>query len=181
MKRIDLRVSGALLVLVALTACGGSKNPNNPTPVVAPPAPTATITAVGAGSLVVHPSMDSRYCCALEAPLRISETGGGTADWNYVRMQIIKGGREIERFELGATSISSAGYSRVAANSATTRTPILRLNSTDFDRIDLTLGFSDLKDARQFTVAVPFDSFGDVTLSFVPLFAPADRDALPSH
>jgi hypothetical protein len=180
MMRIDLRVSGALLVLVALTACGG--NDKGPTVIPPPPpTPTAAITAVGAGNLVVHPSVDSRYCCALEAPLRISETGGGTADWNYVRMRVIEGGREIERFELGATVISSAGYSRVTANSANTRTAILRLNSTEFDSIELTLGFSDLKDARQFEAVVPFDSFGDVTLSFVPMFAPADRDALPSH
>jgi hypothetical protein len=110
----------------------------------------------------------------MEAPIRLTETAGGTADWNFVRMQIFAAGREIERFELGATSISAQGYSRVAANSSNVRTPVLRLNSTDFDRIDLTLGFSDLKDARQFTVAIPFDSFPDVALSFTPMSLPGD-------
>jgi hypothetical protein len=51
-------------------------------------------------------------------------------------------------------------------------TAVFRLNSDDFDRIDITLGFGDLKDARQFTVAVPGTSFGGVTISLVPMFAP---------
>jgi hypothetical protein len=169
------------MLMLALGACGGGGGGTTPTAVTQPPTPSAAITAVGAGNLVIHPSVDTRFCCAMEAPIRISETGGGTADWNFVRMQIIKGGREIERFELGATSISAAGYSRVTANSSNVRTPILRLNSTDFDRIDLTLGLSDLKDARQFTVAVPFDSFTDVALSLTPLSLPDDGSDAPGH
>ena len=139
-----------------------------------PATPAVAITATGAGSLVIHPSIDTRFCCAMEARFRITETGGGTADWNFVRMQVVKNGAEIERFELGATSISAAGYTRVTANSNNVRTPMLRLNSQDFDRIDLTLGFSDIKDARQFTIAVPFGSFTDVTLSLTPASVPSD-------
>jgi hypothetical protein len=75
-------------MIAGLTACGSDTvvNPPPPTP---PPAPAAAITGNGAGSLILHPSIDRRFAIA--------------------------------------------------------------------------------KDARQFTVAVPFGSFADVGLSFTPL------------
>jgi len=182
MKHVPFRASlGAGILALALGACGGGGGTTTSTPATQPPAPAAAITAVGAGNLVIHPSIDTRFCCAMEAPLRLTETGGGNADWNFVRMQVIKNGAEIERFELGATSISAAGYTRVSANSNNVRVPMLRLNSQDFDRIDLTLGFTDIKDARQFTVAVPFNSFTDVALSLTPASVPDEGHEAPAH
>jgi len=67
--------------------------------------------------------------------------------------------------------IRNAGYGRVAAQSNNVVTVYFRQNSDDFDRVDITLGFSDLKDARQFTVAVPFET-SDVNVSFTPASVP---------
>jgi hypothetical protein len=127
------------------------------------------VAAVGEGNLVVHPSLDTRFGFALETPLRIRETAGGTADWNFARISYFRSGQEIERFEVGSDRIRADGYSRIAASSNQLVRVAFRGNSDDFDRVDILLGFADLKDGRQFTVQVPFDSFEDVTLSFTPL------------
>lgn len=173
--------AGAVAAVLALGACGGGGGTTTSTPVTQPPTPAATITATGSGNLVVHPSLDSRFCCALESPIRITETTGGTADWNFARIQILLGGREIERFELGSDQIRAAGYGRIAASSNQLYTVIFRQNSLDFDRVDITLGFADLKDARQFTVAVPFTSFTDVAVSFTPLSIPEGGTVTPGN
>jgi hypothetical protein len=153
----------------ALVGCGGGNSPTGPPTPVATPIPAASITATGAGALVVHPSADRRYLVALETPIRIIENGGGTADWNFARMSLFLRGAEVERSEQGADVIRSAGFNRVGANSNTVVRVVFRFNADDFDRVDLTLGFGDIRDGRQFTVAVPFSSFTDVTTSFTPL------------
>lgn len=166
--------AGTLGMMIWVGACGSS--PTDPggggTPPPPPPTPAATVTATGAGMLVVHPSLDGRFSFALEAPIRIAETAGGSADWNFARISIFRSGAEIERYELGADVIATAGFKTIAARSDKTYTVAFRMNSDDFDRVDITLGFGDLKDARQFTVAVPFTSFTDVGLSLTPLFVP---------
>jgi len=140
-----------------------------PTPT---PVPSAAITATGAGALIIHPSLHPDLFYALETPVRITESGGGTADWNYARIAFFLGGAEIERYELGANDIRAAGYSRIAARSNEVYTIVFRFNSEDFDRVDITLGFGDIKDGRLFEVAVPFDSFSDVGISLTPLYVP---------
>jgi hypothetical protein len=165
----------AAIVLVGLLAgCGGGGDGEPPVDrVVAPPViPAATLTSAGAGALVLHPSIDSRFELALETPVRITETTGGTADWNFARMQMFRGGREIERFEIGADTINNAGYKRITANQNRTYTIYFRTNQDDFDDIVMTLGFADLKDARQFTTTINLGSFTDVTLSFEPARVP---------
>ena len=158
--------------LGALAACGGSGPDLGPTEVTTPPAPAASISAVGEGPLVLHPSADSRFAFALETPIRLRETSGGTADWNFARISYFMQGREIERYELGADVIRTSGYSRIGANHNQLYRPLFRSNSNRFDRVDITLGFGDLKDARQFTVAVPFGSFSDVNVSLTPASVP---------
>jgi hypothetical protein len=161
--------------IVGLSACGGSSNtpvtPSTPTPT---PTPAAAIAATGSGALVLHPSLDSRFAFALEAPIRITETGGGTAAWEFARMSIFRNGAEIERYELGSDVIDKAGYKQIAAKSDKVYTVVLRLNSQDFDRVDITLGFGDLKDSRQFTAPVPFNSFADVGISLTALAVPPE-------
>ena len=93
-------------------------------------------------------------------------------------MSIFRRGAEVERLELNANDIRAAGFGRIVANSNTVYTVLFRFNSDDFDRIDLTLGFSDIKDARQFTVAVPFESFTDVTFSLTPMSVKHSADPL---
>ena len=118
---------------------------------------------------MLHPSLDRRFTFALATPIRITESGGGTADWGFARMSIFLRGREIERTELGANAINAAGFGRIAARSNEVYRIIFRMNSDDFDRIDITLGFSDRRDGRAFTVNVPFNSFTDVNVSLTPV------------
>jgi hypothetical protein len=170
-KRAFLGATGAALMVIGLTACGGDTvtGPPPPTP---PPTPAVAITGIGAGSLTLHPSADSRFALALETPIKLTETAGGTADWNFARISFFLAGKEVERFELGADVIRNYGYNRISANYNQTVKVYFRTNSDDFDRVDITLGFSDLKDGRQFTVPVPFNSFSDINISFTPAAVP---------
>lgn len=160
-------VSSALAVSL-LAGCGGGTPVVGPSPVPVL-SPSASITAVGGGVLVVHPSLNPAYLVAMETPIRITESAGGSADWNFARMSLYLRGVEIERAEVGANALQAAGFGRIAPSSNRVYGTIFRFNSDDFDRIDLTLGFSDVRDGRQFTVVVPFGTFTDVNLSFNPL------------
>jgi hypothetical protein len=168
---------GVVAMAIGLSACGTDTvvNPPPPTP---PPTPAATITGVGGGPLVLHPSRDPRFTFAMETPIRISETAGGSADWGYARMQFFNRGVEVERTELTATGIREAGSGRIAANSNQIYKVVFRFNSDDFDGIDLTLGFSDAKDGRQFTVTVPGNTFTEVLLGLDPLSVEHSRTPL---
>src|SRR5262245_39731268 len=131
--------AGAALMLVALFGCGGGGGPTSSTTTTLPPTPAATITAVGAGARIINPSLDARYDFALETPLRLTETACGSADWNFARFQLFQGNREIERNEIGSDVIRAAGFGRISANSNRVVTAVFRINSDDFDRIDITL------------------------------------------
>ena len=164
-----MRKLAVLALLLALPGCGGGGNNVTTPPVTQPPTPAAAITTAGAGSLVLHPSINPTFAIAMETPIRITETAGGSADWGFARMSLFLNGREIERAELGATDIRAAGFGRIGANSNGVYKVVFRFNSDDFDRIDMTLGFSDAKDGRQFTTTAAGTTFTDVTLSFTPL------------
>jgi hypothetical protein len=159
----------ALAPLVFAAACGGDGGSPTVVTTPPPPVPAATITATGAGALVLHPSLNPTFAVAMETPIRVTETTGGTADWNFARMQLFLGAQEMERVELGADQIAAAGFNRIAANSNSAYNVLFRFNSSNFDRVDITLGFGDRRDGRQFTVLVPFDSFTDVNVSLTPL------------
>src|SRR5262249_55951849 len=111
-----------------------------------------------------------RFAIAMETPIRIAETAGGSADWGFARMQFIRRGVEVERTELTATDIvRSLGTNRISASSNKVQNVIFRFNSDNFDDIILTLGFSDTRDARPFTVSVNGNTFSDVNVSLTPL------------
>lgn len=158
----------AALAVALLSACGGEGPVTPSPPPPPPPVPSASITAVGEGNLVLHPSIDPAYAVALETPIRIIETAGGSADWNYARMSLLLGGNEIERSEIGASALRASGFESIAARSSRNYGVVFRFNSSDFDDIQITLGFGDAKDGRQFTAPVAM-SFDDVTLSFTPM------------
>lgn len=160
-----------LMVLMAISVgCGGGSSPS-PTPTaVATPTPAAAVTATGNGALVLHPSANRTFSIAMETPIRVRETGGGTADWNFARLAFFRKGVEIERVEVGADVIRTAGATRITPSSNSAYNLIFRFNSDDFDRLDITLGFTDISTARQFTTLVPGTSFTDVTISLTPLF-----------
>lgn len=173
-----LRRLAVIATVVGISACGGGNTQTSVTPVTQPPAPAAAITGTGSGNLTLHPSIDRRFAIAMETPIRLTETAGGAADWGFARMQVFNRGVEVERTELTANDIRAAGFGRIAASSNQVYNVVFRFNSDDFDRIDFTLGFSDVKDARQFTVSVPFSSFADVALSFTPLSLERSRSPL---
>jgi hypothetical protein len=133
-----------------------------------------SLTATGAGVLVLHPSLDARFFFALETPIRITETAGGQADWNFARISFFRKGTETERFEIGADVIERAGYKRITARSNQVYTVVFRNNDENFEDITITLGFSDLKDGRQFTLTVPLSTFTDVNISLTPMLAPVE-------
>lgn len=162
------RAAAVLSFVLALAACGGGSSPTAPV-VTTPPRPAVSITATGSGAVVLHPSVVPQYKVALLTPIRIVEGGGGSASWDFARMSIVNNGVEVERTELGATDISAAGFSTIAANSNLVYTPFFRFNSQTFNAINITLGFTDKKDGRQLTVAVPFGSFSGVQASLTPL------------
>ena len=168
---------GVVTMAIGLAGCGTDTVVNPPTP-TPPPTPAAAITAVGGGPLVLHPSRDPRFTFAMETPIRISETAGGSADWGYARMQFFNRGVEVERTELTANGIREAGVGRIAANSNQVHKVVFRFNSDDFDGIDLTLGFSDAKDGRQFSVTVPGNTFTEVLLGLDPMSLEHSRTPL---
>jgi hypothetical protein len=59
---------------------------------------------------------------------------------------------------------------RITPNANSAYNLIFRFNSDNFDRIDITLGFTDVNTGRSFTAAIDFNSFTDVNLSLTPLF-----------
>lgn len=161
------------LAVAGLAACGGGGSSPSTATVVPTPPPSAAVTAVGAGYVVVHPSRFSTWSYALATPIRIRETGGGRAKWNYARVSMVRGGREIERAEIGADILASPpDWTSIAPSSDGTFSLVFRLNSSTFDRIDITLGFTDVNSGRQFVVEVPFSSFSGVDVSFVALSVP---------
>lgn len=169
----------SVVVLFGLTACGGGGGGGgSTTPTAATPTPEAAVTASGAGALVVHPSLDPTYAVALETPVRIQETAGGEADWNYARFTLIKGGREVERGEVGSDVIRRQGYGRIKPRSNEVYTIVFRFNSDDFDSLRITLGLADINTARQFQAEVSPGSFTDVNVSFTPLKRQVDPTPL---
>jgi hypothetical protein len=154
-----------ILALSLVPACGGDGGPTGTTTT----AVSASVTASGEGDLVIHPSVNPAYAIAMETPIRITETAGGRASWSYARMSLKLGGAEVERTEIGAEALRSSGYGPIAARSDGVYKLIFRFNSSEFDQVDITLGFRDSKDSRPFTAPIALESFEDVYLSFTPL------------
>ncbi|MCG6921072.1 MAG: hypothetical protein LJF15_08310 [Acidobacteria bacterium] len=171
MKRIILVAACAATML--MPACGGDSG-SSPSPAPTPtPVPSATITSVGAGAVVVHPSADPAWTVSLYVPIRIQETSGGTATWNYARMSLWRNGVEVERGEIGADIIASPpSWADIQARQNETYAMVFGFNSDDFDLVTLTLGFSDKRDGRQFQVNVPGETFDGVNVSLEPLSRP---------
>jgi hypothetical protein len=169
-----IRTGVAAFGLAALSGCGGDSSTPPTTLPTPPPTPAATITAAGESDLVVHPSADSRFAFALETPVRLIETTGGTADWNFARLSVLRGTTELERYELTAVDIDRAGFKHISARSNQLVRIVFRVNHDDFDHLDMVLGFGDLKDSRQFTVAVTA-GWTQVTGSPTPLSVPTHR------
>jgi hypothetical protein len=163
----------ALFLLALFVACGddGPTTPT-PSPAPAPATPSVTIEASGHGDIVIHPSADPTFAVAIEFPIQIQETAGGTAIWNYFRASYFRNGVEIERNELGATDIRNAGYRDVGARATMDVTVISRTNALDWDDLRLALGFIDKKDGRSFEHLLSLAEFDDVLIDLTPAMLP---------
>lgn len=169
---------GAFLTSIAVaavfTGCGdsGTGPTTTPTTTAPPPAPAAAIEVSGNGHITVHPSAVAAFAVAVEFPIRIQETAGGTAIWNFFRVSYFKNGVEIERNEQGADAIQAAGYRNIGARATLTVSVITRANSVDWDDVELRLGFTDNRDARVFEQVLTLDSFDGVVLDLTPALLP---------
>jgi hypothetical protein len=174
--RLVFSCLGAGALALSLGACGGGSGGTPPTTPSTPAAPPgASVTAAGNGAIVIHPSAAPSWFYALEMPVHVQETAGGTADWNYARLALYKGGVETERAEIGSDVIIAGGGGRVDPRSDNAYTLLFRVNSADdFDDIELVFGFSDVNRGTPFTASVPFDTFTDVAVSLIPLSVPQE-------
>ena len=164
-----------LALTVGLGACDDDDESSSTSGPTTTEVTAAAVTSTGDGLLVVHPSAEPAWAWALEAPVRIAEHAGGSANWNWARISIFRDGQEVERAEIGSDGLSEAGVSTIAANSAQTYTLVFRLNSNVIDFFILELSFTDLKDGREFPSGVPFETFTGVGGSLAPLSEPRDE------
>jgi len=165
-----------LSLIVTLAACGGGGGGSPTTPSTPPPTPAAAIEANGDGLLVLHPSLTPSWSYKLYVPIKIRETSGGTATWNFARVSLWRNGAEVERGEIGSNILAQPpDWTSIAARQNTSYALVYGFNSNDFDRVTMVLGFSDKKDGRQFTSEVPWTSFSGVDISIVPMSRPAQN------
>jgi hypothetical protein len=163
----SLLVVAVMAAVTGLVACGGGSSPTQPPATPAPtPTPSAAVTVSGSGKLVIHPSKYSTWLYAIEVPVRIRETGGGKAKWNYARLSLLRRGSEIERAEIGADVLTAPpDVSNILPSSDMNIKLYFRLNSVDFDDIHLALSFTDVYSLHESIVDVPFSSFTGVDSS----------------
>jgi hypothetical protein len=157
--------------LLLFSGCGDDPV-TPPPPPPPPPTPAAAIEVSGNGDIVLHPSADSRFAIAVEFPIQIRETGGGTAVWNFFRVSWFRNGIEIERAEQGADAIAAAGFRNVGARATVSADVIIRQNSSNWDDLRILLGFADNKDGRNFEHELDLGDFDGVVIDLTPAMIP---------
>jgi len=162
----------AVVLAAVLIGCGDGGTTATPTPTTTTVFPAADLNVSGNGAIAVHPSLDTRFGAAIVFPITVEETAGGRATWNYFRVSYFRNGVEIERNEQGADEIERAGYRNIGARATLTAEVITRVNATDWDDVQIRLGFTDTRDAREFERFLSLESFDTVVLDFTPLFLP---------
>ena len=173
-------ICGAMLFVGLLVGCGSDNgsSPTRPTPPPPPPTPAAVVEATGSGTVTIHPSLNRRFFFAWKFPLRIRETGGGTATWAFFRYSFFKNGRQVERYELTANDIRSAGHSDIAARSDQRISVTMRSNvrADGFDALQLLAGFADKKDGTVQEIEVLLSSFDDIRVDRTPALLPDGQE-----
>ena len=170
--------SVATVLLLFGCGDGGSKTPTRSTPPPPPPTPSAVVEVTGSGAVTIHPSRNRRFLFAWKFPIRIRETGGGTATWAFFRYSFFKNGREVERYEWTANDIRSAGYSDIAARSDQRFSVTMRSNAKaeEWDGLQLLAGFTDKKDGTVQEREVRLSSFDDIRVDLTPALLPEGQE-----
>jgi hypothetical protein len=139
MKRV-LTVSTATALVLGLAACGGGSSSS---PTSSSSTALLLVRQTNVGLLGLSSSPD--HLLRLELPLEFSNGSTVPCDLNYMRLQIFAPGDiEIERAEVTADDIvAQAGTNRVAQGAPLGATMMFNFNSTDFERVALTVSATD--------------------------------------
>ena len=118
----------------------------------------------------------------MKYPIRVRETGGGTATWNFFRVTYFKNSRQVERYELTANDIRSAGYSDIVAHSDKIISITARTNvrADDFDDFQLLAGFTDKKDGAVQQKEIRLSGFDGVRVDRTPALLPGKEFSITS-
>ena len=170
-----------LMLALFLVSCGSDKSSPS-APSAPPPTPSAVVEVTGSGTITVHPSRNRRFFFAWKFPVRIRETGGGTATWAFFRYSFFKNGRQVERYEWTSDDIRSAGYRDIAARSDQRISITMRSNvkADGFDALQLLAGFVDKKDGTVREIEVHLSSFDDVRVDLTPALLPGQEFSITS-
>ena len=164
------------MVALFLVSCGSEQSsPSSPSaPSAPPPTPSASVAVRGSGTITIHPSRDRRFSFAWKFPIQIRETAGGAATFVFFRYSFFKNGRQVERYELTSSDISSAGYSDIAArwDQRVSMTMRSNVSADGFDALQLLAGFADKKDGAVQAVEVPLTSFDAIRVDLTPALLP---------
>jgi hypothetical protein len=111
-----LQVVACLVIVAAVTACGGSSS-SSPTAPTTPTVTQAKITVTAAAPTIsISPLANFNY--RIVVPVTVTESAGLGANINFIRLSQIFGGAEIERQEISASGIvAQTGSNRLAAGS----------------------------------------------------------------
>lgn len=124
-------------------ACGGSSPSAPSTPPNTLPA-RSSITVAQNGTALLGISPSALHDFRLRVPFRVTESGGLGARMNFIRLQLFRGGIEIERSELGAVQIEQGlGSNVIRASQTTTFSANFDFNSSTFDFFRMTFSFTD--------------------------------------
>lgn len=134
---------GLLLGLASQMACGGGGGSSPTTPTV-PPAPTKATITVTAATPTVALSSRRGFTYVVAVASTIAESAGVGANINFVRMQFIRAGLEIERQEISSADlIVQTGSNRLAASSTRTLNLSFDTNAETATSALLTFNFTD--------------------------------------
>jgi len=158
-----------LLAASVLSSCGdsGSSSPTQPA------GPTAAgILVTANGTIVVHPSAEPGFGVALEIPIQIRETLGGSATWNFFAISWFFNGRQVERNQVGPNDIRATGFADIGPNSTASPVVLVRTNVDDFDDLDILLGFTDTNTGASFQRMLSLEDFEGSILDLTPALLP---------
>jgi hypothetical protein len=139
-RRTALALAAGAVMMVMPACSGGNGSPTNPTP-TGPTQARITVTA-SAPLLAFSPRVG--FAFRITVPATITEAAGLGANINFVRLQQIFRGVEIERSEISSADlIVATGSNRVNASATRTINLIYDVNDGRATSGILTFGFTD--------------------------------------